>query len=205
MNLLFGEGGSRCWADTEGNIYVASNFDRAVQERYKKFCDKFILLQRTDGRAYPFSELPRGLHLADRNITEVITVPDLYRPRSNFFSFGIRREIARVISEAIQKADKVIIRVGVNYYTTTAEKLCRKYHKPYLIEAVEFVFEANWYYGIEGKIIAPFSELKARRMIRRAPYVLYVSQHVQQERYPSLGKTLGCSDVELENLDNCVL
>ncbi|MBR0151033.1 MAG: hypothetical protein IJP89_06705 [Synergistaceae bacterium] len=34
MNLLFVEGGSRCWADTEGNIYVASNFDRAVQERY---------------------------------------------------------------------------------------------------------------------------------------------------------------------------
>ena len=46
MNLLFVEGGSRCWADTEGNIYVASNFDRAVQERYKKFCDKFILLQK---------------------------------------------------------------------------------------------------------------------------------------------------------------
>lgn len=205
MNLLFIDGGSRCFVDVDGNIYVGANLNHAVQERYKKFCDKLTILEKTDGKIYPASEIPKGTHIIDKNLADFVTMPDLYRPRKNLFSFSIRREITRIMSEAIQKADRVIIRIGINYYTTTAERLCRKYRKPYSIECVECVFEMNWNYGLEGKIIAPFSELKAKRMISRASHVLYVTGSYLQDRYPTKGKTVSCSNVELEMLDDSVI
>ena len=205
MKLLFVEGATRFVFDTEGNVYTGANLPASIQERYSKYCDNLVILHKSNMKAYPKSELPEGLHKVDRTLADIVAVPDLYRPRKNLLSFSVRREIKRIMSRAIQDADRVIIRLGINYYTVMAEKLCRKYKKPYLIEVVECVFDMNWYYGIEGKIVAPFSELRARRIIRRAPYVVYVTQHELQKRYPTKGKSLGCSDVELPVLDNSVL
>lgn len=109
-----------------------------------------------------------------------------------------------MVSREIQKADRVIVRAPGRFYTNTALKLCKKYKKQYLVESVDFV----WNYMSFGKIqkfFAPYCEFMARREIARAPYVVYVSQHVLQERYPTSGKSLGCSDVELPDLDPEVL
>ena len=205
MNLLFVEGATRCYADTEGNVYSGTNFHAGIQERYRKYCDKLTILNKTDGKIYHPSELPPGLQKIDGNLAGIITVPDLYRPRGNLLSMAVRKKIQAGMTEAISESDAVIIRVSVNYYTSSAEKICRRLGKPYMIELVEFVGLMNWYYGLEGKIIAPFSEMRARGMVRNAPYVVYVTRREQQKRYPTNGKSLGCSDVELPELDGEIL
>ncbi|MBQ3446852.1 MAG: hypothetical protein IJG37_04320, partial [Synergistaceae bacterium] len=205
MKLLFVEGASRCYFDTEGNVYVGTNFHRAMQERYRSYCDKLTILNKTDGRICAPSEIPPGLQRLDTEIADIAADPDIYRPRRNLFSLTARKKIHALMTEAISAADRVIIRVAVNYYTSLAEKICRQLGKLYLIEIVEFVKLSNWYYGLEGKIIAPFSEIRAREIVRNAPYVVYVTQREQQKRYPTSGKSIGCSDVEIPELDPAVL
>ena len=205
MKLLFVEGATRCYFDTEGNAYSGTNFHAGIQERYRKYCDNLTILNKTDGKIYHHSELPPGLQRIDSDIAGITTVPDLYRPRSNLLSISVRKKIQEGMTEAIRESDAVIIRVCVNYYTSLAEKICRRLGKTYMIELVEFVGLMNWYYGLEGKIIAPFSEMRAREMVRNAPYVIYVTQREQQKRYPTNGKSLGCSDVELPELDGEIL
>ena len=205
MNLLFIEGMSPCCFDTEGNAYLGSDLQRVAQQRYKNVCDHLTILTKTNGTVYPASEIPSGYYPLDKNIADLVTVPNIYRPRSNFLSLKVRRQIHEIMSEAIQKADAVLMRIALNYNADVAEQLCRKFHKTYCIQSVDCVFEHYWNYGIEGKIIAPFYEWKLRRMMRRAPYVLYVTDDYLQHRYPTNGKNTGCSNVDILKPDDNIL
>ena len=205
MNLLFLEGITPCCFDTEGNAYLGSDLQRTAQQRYKNVCDHLTIMTKTNGSVYPVSEIPSGYYPLDKNIADLVTVPNIYRPRSNLLSLKVRRQIRDIMSEAIQKSDAVLMRIALNYNADVAEKLCRKFHKPYCIQSVDCVFETCWKYGIEGKIIAPFYEWKLRRMIRRAPYVLYVTDDYLQRRYPTNGKNVGYSNVDILKLDDNIL
>ena len=205
MNLLFVEGISPACFDTEGNAYVGSDLQGAVVQRYKNVCDKLTILTKTNGEVYSPSEIPSGRYLLDKNIADLVTVPNLYRPRSNFLSLKVRRRIIDIMSEAIQKADGVLMRIAMNYNGVMAEKLCRKFHKPYCIQSVDCPFDMYWHGGIEAKIIAPFYEIMFKRMMRRAPYALYVTGDYLQRRYPTNGKSIDCSDVDIRALDSNTL
>lgn len=58
---------------------------------------------------------------------------------------------------------------------------------------------------MKGKIVAPYFELLARRMIKEAPYVVYVTNEYLQRLYPTKGKTIGISNVEILESDQEVL
>ena len=191
MKLLFVEGGSRVIRDKEGNIYLSSNLHRSILERYNRYCNDLTLLLRLDEKIEAQAQSDK----LDENLAHVVGVPDIYRPRKNFFNPSIRRKIRDAIVQEVQKADKVIIRTVGNYYSDTAIKMCRKYHKLYMIESVEFIFEMKWYHSLLGKLAAPIAELKGRKAIAQAPYTIYVTKNALQKRYPSNGHTLGCSDV----------
>lgn len=47
--------------------------------------------------------------------------------------------------------------------------------------------------------------MRYRRLMRDAPYALYVTQQALQKRYPCGGKTLGCSDVDCAAASEAVL
>ena len=66
-------------------------------------------------------------------------------------------------------------------------------------------WDSLWNYGIKGKIIAPFFYLKTKYEVKNAPWVLYVTNKFLQNRYPTNGKNIGCSDVVLENLDEAII
>ena len=79
--------------------------------------------------------------------------------------------------------------------------MCKKYGKPYLIEVAGYAFDGYWGHGdLYGKIVAYPYELLAKKSMREAKYCVYVTNYSLQKRYPSFGKTLGCSDVELNQL-----
>ena len=116
-----------------------------------------------------------------------------------------RRQVSNEIEKAVRSADKIVIRSLGNIYTNTALKFARKYNKPYVVEVTGFAFEGLWYHSLRGKIVAPFKEMQYKRLLKKAPYAIYVTEEALQKRYPCNGITLGCSDVELPPVSEDVL
>ena len=172
--------------------------------RYSHFCDKLALLMIESDKIYSVSEAKSKFNTLDNTLAEVTIVPNLHRPYKNFFNLFLRMKALRIIESEIKKADRVIIRAPGRFLTNNALRLCRKHHKLYLVESVDFPLEFMYHKRIT-MLFAPYGEFSARREIARAPYVAYVSQRVLQERYPTSGKSLACSDVELPELDPEVL
>lgn len=203
MRLLFFDGATSCFRDTEGKIYVSGNLAGSVMDRYKEFCDDLMLLLLGDGKIITPDEARTNYRAIDDDHVEVSTIPRLVRPRRNFFNLALRKRAADTIAATIQKADRVIVRAPGRFYTNTALKFCRKYNKPYLIEVVDFCYEyiANYL----SRVFSPYTEYTCKQEIARAPYVVYVTQKALQERYPTSGKSLACSDVDISDLDEAVL
>ena len=204
MKLLFIQGGTRLKEDVEGNLYTDGNLNNKVWERYKGYCDKLIILLRTEEKKYSKSEAMEKfneLYVDDR--IQVRPLVDLMKPKGRFFSFKYRKIVKNEIERSIQECDKAIIRSAHNFYTLTAIKLCKKYNKPYLIEVAGYAFDGYWGHGdLYGKLVAFPYEMLAKKAMRDSKYCVYVTNYSLQKRYPCKGKTLGCSDVELNKLEN---
>ena len=194
-----------CHYDVEGNVYVDYNVNEAIAKRYKRYCDDLTILLLRDEEIYSVQEAESKFNPADFNVVNIVAGPHFYKPKINFLNPRVRKEIIRIVDREVQKADRVIVRAPGRFYADTALRACRKYHKPYLVEAVEITFEYRRYGKPWVKLFAPYAEMRARTEIARAPYVAYVTQSVLQQRYPTSGKSLGCSDVELPELDPQIL
>ena len=108
------------------------------------------------------------------------------------------------MEKLVQEADAVIIRLpSQNGYQ--AVHAAKKLHKPYLVEVVGCVWDAYWNYSLKGKLVALPAMLEMKRCVKDAPYAIYVSQQFLQRRYPTRGKSIGLSDVELQEMDENVL
>ena len=105
----------------------------------------------------------------------------------------------RFIEETIADCDVVICR---GYWGV---KACQKLKKKYLVEVVSCTWDAFSNHGVLGKINAPFAFLKARRKVKNAPYVVYVTNEFLQRRYPTRGQSIGISDVALTAFDDSLL
>jgi glycosyltransferase involved in cell wall biosynthesis len=108
------------------------------------------------------------------------------------------------VKEAVSENKYIIIRMP-SFYGVLAVMYAQKSNKKYLIELVGCPWDALWNHSWKGKLVAPFMWHATKKAVRNAPYVLYVTNEFLQGRYPSTGKTIGCSDVALPTLDESVL
>jgi glycosyltransferase involved in cell wall biosynthesis len=67
------------------------------------------------------------------------------------------------------------------------------------VELVTCPWDAIWNYGtLKGRLFAPMAWWETRRLLRRAPFALYVTEQFLQRRYPPGGHAVGVSDVEID-------
>lgn len=110
-----------------------------------------------------------------------------------------------ILRARLAAADALIVRLP-SEIGQLALHLARKLNKPYAVEVVSCTWDSLWYRGgIQGKLYAPYSFLQTRRAVRQAPYVLYVTREFLQRRYPTRGRSVACSNVELPSSDEAVL
>ena len=197
MKLLFIHHGSRVRISKDGNYYIDTSFNNNIWKRYKFYCDELYAIIRKVPEKFNDSELSKKYNRIDTNLVNLILVDDVYKPKKNFFDIRKRHNIKNTIKNAVKSSDKVIIISAGDYYTNLALKFCKKYKKQYLIEVVAMQFESFWYHGLTGKILAFPIELKFRRAVKKAPYVLYVTDEALQKRYPNSNEKIACSDVEI--------
>lgn len=111
----------------------------------------------------------------------------------------------RQVKMAIDYADLVIVKIpsitigkwAVNYLKTTKKK--------YILEVIGCAWDSIWNHSLKGKLIAPFSYYYTKKMIKNAPYVIYVSNEFLEKRYPTRGEWIGCSNVVLQEHNYSIL
>lgn len=87
-----------------------------------------------------------------------------------------------------------------------AFKTAQKFQKPFL----SFLVGCPWdmlynHHRILAKIMAPVRFFSTRYVIKNSQYVHYVTKSFLQHRYPTKGKSLGCSDVNLLDVNSNIL
>ena len=205
MKLLFVSMSARTIEDNAGNIYLNAHMNRKTIKRYADICDEFRMILRDSGIRCSEKEAKRKYDLFPYDIAQLDICFNPYNPRSNIIKVEKYKELERTFEKDIQWADRVIIASAVGIYSETAIKYCKKYRKQYMLLVGGFAYETDWNHGMDGKLVAWKHERDCKKNMAEAPYGLYVTQQSLQERYPCKGKTIGCSDVEIIDLNPSIL
>ncbi len=111
----------------------------------------------------------------------------------------------KVVKEQMKNCDFAIIRMH-SIIGIIACKEARKRKIPYMIEMVGCPKDALWYHGgIKYKLAMPFLAIMNKIELKKSKYTIYVTEKFLQKRYPTKGKYISCSDVELQKNSNNVL
>lgn len=116
-----------------------------------------------------------------------------------------KKKIEKEIKVIVEKVDLVIIRLP-GMIGNFACNICEKMKKPYIVELLACPLDGYWNHTNKiGKIIAPYMYYKTKKCVKKASKVIYVTNSFLQKRYPTKGKSIACSDVMLESVDNSIL
>ena len=179
--------------DAEGNYYEFAYHE--LYERYSYLADDITFMMRIkklDGTR-KYTLVPKAVR--------VVGVPN-FKSVTKYFTQ--KRVAEKIVEEQIQKTDYVVLR-SQSSIAQLALPYIKKYKKPYIIESVGCSWDSYWNHGFLGKLIAPYMYYKTRSAIKNADYVYYVTTEFLQRRYPTKGKTVCCSNVVLDKLDQSVL
>ena len=114
--------------------------------------------------------------------------------------FFDRSQNRSIIRELAGSADLVIGHVPGSTASMALECALRL-GKTCMAVAVGCPWDGLWNHSFKGKCMAPIEYVNMRKVMRKVPYAMYVTQEFLQGRYPSSGETVGCSDVEMPPLD----
>lgn len=184
--------------DENGNYYDSILNDQMF-ERYFKVADKLELVIRT--RSIATEQASKRMHRLTNPDISVCECPNL---SSISGLLSGTREVKKILREKVAGTDLIFIRLP-SVIGNLAVDICKQMKKKYLIEVVGCPWDSYWNYSLKGKLVAPAATYMMRTRIKSAPYVLYVTSEFLQKRYPTTGKQINCSNVELVKPDESVL
>lgn len=192
MNLTFVHDGPLFY-DEEGKYYEFAYHE--LLERYSYLADDITFMMRTkpiNGNR-KFTPVPKEIH--------VVSVPNFKSPKLYLTD---RKKAEAIVRNQIEKSDIVVLRTQSSI-AQMALKYIHKLNRPYIVESVGCSWDSYWNHGLLGKAVAPYMYLKTRSAIAGADYVYYVTTKFLQKRYPTHGKTVCCSNVVLDQLEDSTL
>lgn len=122
--LLFIQGGTRVKEDNQGKWYSDFNFTDAVFARYKNLCGELTVILRKEEKIYEHSYAISHFNRIDETMLRLVAVEDCMMPRRNCLDMVLLKGIWKTIEREVKKADRVIIRSVLNFYTIAAARLC---------------------------------------------------------------------------------
>lgn len=205
MKLLFISIGARVIYDDKNNQYLNAHMNRDTIKRYFDISTELRIILRDSEIRCSKEEAEEKYNPFPHDLASLIVCYNPYSPKSNVLNIRERRTLNETIKKSVDWADRVIIASGNGPYSNAAVRACKDTHTPYMIMVGGFAFESDWYHGITGKFSALFREKDTKRNLKDAPYALYVTQKALQIRYPCSGRTIGCSDVQIREMEKNVL
>ncbi len=180
--------------NSDENIYYDGSggcFTAMMWNRYLEVFDHLTVIGREK------KDFPNKLVSASSKNVDFFLIDDFKR---NIDKKLKQNQVKEKLNDCFDKVDFAICRlpstlgsIGVN--------LCVEKKIPYMIEVVGCPFDAYWHHGhFAGKILAGYERYKLRKIIKNSKNTVYVTQKFLQNRYPSNGKTIGISDVNLKSI-----
>lgn len=204
MKLLYIHGEEKLKEDYSGSFYTSGSYNNKIWDRYSSISPNLTVMFRKETTLYETNLAKSKFQPFDKNKIGFIEIPDV---TSSYFSFCnpfLRGRRNQVIKNAIKSHDLIIIRLPSSSGYIAAE-YAESFNKPYVVEVVGCPRDSLWNLSSLGKLLAYPNFLLMKRSVKRAPYVVYVTQFFLQNRYPSDGVSISCSDVYLPNFDEVTL
>lgn len=177
--------------------YYGVHYTNELINQYAFFGDSVTFLMRS--KELKLEEISR-YELLDEPKFNFISIPNFKTIRS----FFLKIEATKRINQAVIEHDLIIVRLP-SAAGVIAFKEAKRNNKPVLVELVSCVYDALWNYDWRGKLIAKSKLNEYQRLMKSASHSIYVTNEFLQSRYPTNGKSIGCSDVELQDLDENIL
>ncbi|MGH2101407.1 glycosyltransferase family 4 protein [Aerococcus urinaeequi] len=179
----------------QGKHYTTGSLSKEILNRYTDIFGDIVVIsrQKLDNK------IDKTKVSSDDSKISFVEVPDYKNPikvRNYFIA-------KKILEDEIRDADYIIARTSV--LADMAVKLAKKYNKPYLVEVVGCVWDAMWNYNTLGKLLAPFLFISQKNTVKNAKYVTYVTNDFLQKRYPTSGRSIALSDVELDSMNESIL
>jgi len=168
------------------------------EQRYLKYFDELNVAARAVKKGEQTLNLSSG-----PNVQHFI-LPNLSSIKNRI---GNLKRVKRELIELIKETDALVARMP-SVYAYHAIKIAQKLNKPYVVEVVGDVFSALWTHGsLIGKVLAPINYIKHRKIIKKSPNIIYVTQNYLQEKYPhrSDANTINASNVDISTVPENVL
>lgn len=204
MKLLFVHGGEKLKVDNEGNYYTGGSYNKEVWNRYLSVFNEMTFLARMDSQKYKKEYAMKHFNKFEIEVINFINVPNILSSYSSFLNIKLRKKRNKIIERAVLEHDYLIARIPSDE-GYIAVKYAKKYNKPYLLEVVGCVWDSLWNYSFSGKLLAPSKFLTMKKMVKNAPYAIYVTNKFLQGRYPTNGKSTNCSNVALSEFDKSII
>ena len=169
---------------------VSYNYTRRLVDRYRHLADEVTFAVRCLAQEpVPwFSD------------ATVACIPDVKHGLGMTRYYTARRAVERLVD----RHDLVVARLP-SLMGSWALRQAWRTRKPVLVEFVGCPWDALWNHSALGKFLAPFFFLKNRFLMRRSEYTVYVTGTFLQERYPSAGASIACSNVEIVPVSRPIL
>lgn len=196
LNLAFFHD-SRFKRDSKGRYYTTGSLSRELFEtRYLSIFNNMTVVAREERVN---DKAASTLVLSSHKKIKFACTPKLNLLSLIFGKDGV------LIRQAVRDTDFSIIRMP-SVIGIFAFLAARKYKKPFLVEMVGCPFDSLWSYGkIHYRFFAVLLYEVNKYILRRSPYVLYVTDEFLQNRYPTTGKSIGCSDVVINDIKPTVM
>lgn len=203
--MLFLADASRVVEDERGEFFLPGEFSHGMLERYMELCDELIIVCRKDREILSTEKAKNSYNIKLSDSIKVVCIRDRFSSIKNYLSLSVKKYNDKLIENEIKKADFVVVRAFSSMPARKFYRLLHKYHKKVLVESIGCSWDAMWNHGIKGKILAPYFFINARKRIWKADYVCYVTENFLQKRYPTKGKQISISDVDISDLNISVL
>jgi glycosyltransferase involved in cell wall biosynthesis len=156
--------------------YLNTFGELKVLSRQNRINNHFGNLTRASGEGIEFVNIP--------NFKSALRYSNIFKAK-------------RIIEEKVIDSDFLISRLPSSI-GSLAVKFAIKHDVPYAVEVVGCAWDALWNYGnLQAKLLAPFSYLNMRQLVKNSNYAVYVTSEFLQRKYPCSGMTIGCANVEL--------
>jgi len=168
-------------------VHYYSNPIQATYKRYLTLGDRITVLCHVKKVEISHSDM------IDDDAVEFCFINKINSLKSLIHYSKLNRE---VIESQVRDSDVCVIHTQ-NAHAFQVAHFCKKYEKPYLTVVGACPWDALWNYDWRGKIVAPIAWLQLRRIQKDAHFSIYVTKEFLQKRYPTQGRTICCSNVNI--------
>lgn len=189
MRILFS---SQATVQFDGKYYYSS-FLNVFYRRYLKEGDEIYILAHVDQTAKISYEVIDNPHVHIVEVTKINTLKKM-----------LFNDVNKIIKEQVEKADLCFIHIPA-IHSYSAIEFAEKINKPFMSVVVGCAWDAYWNYNIAGKLMALPFYLRMRNCQKKAKFSIYVTSKFLQRRYPTKGKSIACSNVNIKAGDETIL